>query len=58
MKSKAILIRMDEQEFRTAREEADKLGMTVAAFMRLLLRQWHDGIRFERERAHANRNTR
>jgi len=28
--------------------EAKKLGISVSAFIRLLIKQWSDGIRFER----------
>ena len=30
--------------------EAKKLGISVSAFIRLLLKQWTDGIKFEREK--------
>jgi len=33
-----------------ADQEAKKLGMSFAAFMRLLLNQYFNGIRFERRR--------
>jgi len=29
-------------------EEAKKLNLSVSAFLRLLIKQWSDGIRFER----------
>ena len=29
-------------------EEARKLGISVSAFIRLLIKQWSDGIKFEK----------
>lgn len=30
-------------------EEAKKLGLTVSSFLRLLIHNWSDGVRFERK---------
>lgn len=30
------------------KKEARKLGLSVSAFIRLLIKQWSDGIRFEK----------
>ncbi len=42
-----ILLTMEEKE--TIRREADKLGISMTAFLRLLVRQWADGINFSKK---------
>lgn len=49
MRNKAILTRLTEEEFTTVHKVANKLGMPVAAFIRLLIKQWSNGIRFEKK---------
>lgn len=53
MKSKmtpAIFLRLgSEKEKQEVRKEAKRLGMSIASFLRLLIRQYFDGIKFERE---------
>ena len=44
----AILIRLNEKDFEQVKAEAEKLNLSVAAFVRLLIKQWGDGIKFER----------
>ncbi|KKM07163.1 hypothetical protein LCGC14_1736610 [marine sediment metagenome] len=43
-----IRFRTSEEDKKALEAEARKLGLTVSAFIRLLIRQWDDGIRFER----------
>jgi hypothetical protein len=46
---KVIRIRATAEEAETLKTESDKVGLSVSAFIRLLVRNWHDGIRFEKE---------
>ena len=46
---KQVILRMTPQEAKTAENEAKKLGLSVNAFFRLLLRQFHDGIIFQKD---------
>lgn len=45
-----IIVRATKEEKAMAEKEARKVGMSVSAFIRLLIRQWSDGIKFEREK--------
>lgn len=56
MRNKAILTRLTEKELVAVQEEADKLGIPVAAFIRLLIKQWSNGIRFERKESSAEQS--
>jgi antitoxin component of RelBE/YafQ-DinJ toxin-antitoxin module len=47
-RDKALLIPVSIDEMNMAKKEADKLGMPVTAFIRLLLKNWADGIHFEK----------
>ena len=41
-----FLVEPDEKE--NIEAEAKKLGISVSAFIRLLIKQWSDGIKFEK----------
>lgn len=43
-----LRLRISKSEKETVRKEAKKLGISMSAFVRLLLRQWSDGIKFEK----------
>ena len=45
-----IRLRIESKDKEAVEIEAKKLGISVSAFIRLLIRQWNDGIRFEREK--------
>lgn len=47
-KMEILRLRISKTEKEVARKEAGKLGISMSAFIRLLLRQWSDGIKFER----------
>lgn len=44
-----MTIRMTKAEYKSAQVEAGKVGLSVSGFIRLLLRQFHNGIRFEKD---------
>lgn len=44
---KALYIRIEDNEHKAIQAEAKKLGISVSAFVRLLLKNWSDGIKFE-----------
>lgn len=46
----SILVRVSWEDKRLAEEEASKLGLSVAAFMRLLLKNWTNGITFQKDK--------
>ena len=48
--TKAVYVRLPLKEHGQAVEEADKLGISLSAFVRLLIRQWGDGIEFRKRR--------
>ncbi len=48
-RDKMLTIPVSAEELTMAKHEADKLGMPVSAFIRLLLKNWADGIRFEKK---------
>lgn len=50
MSKKATTISLSEETFNKAQEEANKLGLPFSGFISLLLSQYFDGIRFERNR--------
>jgi len=47
---KVVRFRMDAREKEALEAEAKKLGLSVSVFIRLLIKQWTDGIKFEREK--------
>jgi hypothetical protein len=47
----SILVRLSPEDKRLAETEAAKLGLSVAAFMRLLLKNWTNGITFQKDKA-------
>ena len=48
--NKDIVFRVDAKEKEKIEVEAKKLGISVSAFIRLLIRNWSNGIKFEKER--------
>ena len=50
-KIKVIFVKMPEAEHQAVRAEAKKLGLSLSAFIRLLIKQWSDGITFEKKKA-------
>ena len=53
---KGKTIRLSEQKWVEV-EEARKLGISVTAFLKLLIKQYFNGIKFERERGKKVRRT-
>ena len=47
--NKSILLRLTEEDQAAIHAEAEKLGMTTSSFIRLLIKQYFNGIRFERK---------
>ncbi|GAI80681.1 unnamed protein product [marine sediment metagenome] len=43
-----ITIRMGTEDKKRVEAEAKKLGLSVSAFIRLLIKQWSNGIKFEK----------
>jgi len=54
--TKSVLLRLEEKDQAVIQAEAKKLGMTVSSFIRLLIKQYFDGIKFERRSEDAKRN--
>ncbi len=52
---KVIRFRLNNETKLSLETEAKGLGLSVSAFIRLLIRQWDDGIRFERRRDNDNK---
>jgi hypothetical protein len=50
MRNKSIIIRVTENEAKLFKTEAARAGVSVAAFVRLLLKQWSNGITFEKDK--------
>ena len=50
MKTKAILLNLDPQDYENLHSESSKLGLSMSAFLRLLIRQWSDGITFSKDK--------
>lgn len=46
-----VRFRVTAEEKEAIMVEAQRLGMSVSAFIRLLFKQWSDGIKFEREKS-------
>jgi len=51
---KAVFVRVNDDEHQQIAAEAARLNISVSAFIRLLFRNWHDGIRFERDKTGAD----
>lgn len=47
-RTRPLIILLTDEEKASVEDGAKKVGMTISAFVRLLIRQWADGIRFER----------
>lgn len=45
-----IRFRTNKNEKKMIEAEAEKLGISVSAFLRLLIKNWGDGIKFERNK--------
>ena len=45
---KVITIRMEAEDKERVEAEARKLGISLSAFIRLLIKQWSNGIKFEK----------
>ncbi len=45
---KTIRFRVPLEDAKRLEEEARKLNLSVSAFIRLLIKQWSSGIKFER----------
>lgn len=48
-REKLLTIRATPEEIAIIKAEAKKAGLPVSQFIRLLIRQWSDGIKFERK---------
>ena len=57
MKQKGIFIRLSEEDKKAVEKDAMRLGLSVTAFIRLLYKQWTDGIRFERDKGYDQHQT-
>ena len=49
---KMIRFLLENDKAEKLEREAISLGLSVSAFLRLLIKQWDDGIRFERIESH------
>lgn len=49
-RDKAYLLKLTENELNSFKSEAQKLGISVASFIRLLFKQWSDGITFKKDK--------
>ena len=49
-KQKMIRVLLNTDDALKLKEEADRLGLSVSAFIRLLIKQWGNGIKFERQK--------
>lgn len=47
---KRITFSVTDNAFKLTKEEAERLGISVADFLRMLMTQYFDGIKFEREK--------
>jgi len=52
-----VRFRVTEKEKMSLEKEATNLGLTVSAFLRLLIRQWGNGIKFEKKGSGAGAGT-
>jgi predicted DNA binding CopG/RHH family protein len=46
LRDKVLTIPVSESELELTKQEADKLGMPVTAFIRLLVKNFADGVNF------------
>ncbi len=49
LRDKLLTIPVSAEELETAKREADKLGMPVSAFIRLLVKNFTDSVTFEKK---------
>ncbi len=54
-RDKMLTIPVSEEEMNMAKQEADKLGMSVSAFIRLLIKNWADGVVFEKKKPNSDK---
>ena len=47
-KDKAIFVYIPIGQHKRLKDEAKKRGLSISAFIRLMIGNWFDGIRFER----------
>lgn len=47
VRDKVLTVQVNDAEFDMAKAEAQKLGMPVSSFIRLLLKNWANGVTFE-----------
>ena len=47
---KVIIFKISAEDKEKAEIEAKRLGLSVGAFIRLLLQNWSDGIKFEKDK--------
>lgn len=55
-KQKMVRFLLDADGAKELEKEASRLGLSVSAFLRLLIRQWSDGIKFEKEKTSSGKN--
>lgn len=48
MESEIIIFKVTKEQKQAIKREAGRLGLNMSSFLRLLVQQWSDGIRFER----------
>lgn len=53
VRDKMLQIPVSDEEKTIAEQEANKLGMPVSSFFRLLLKNWIDGVVFEKKNGHS-----
>lgn len=49
IRDKVITIPLSKEEIKEAKLSADKLGISVSAFIRLLIKNFANGVRFEKK---------
>lgn len=47
---KIVRFQLDAKSAKALQAEAERIGLSTSAFIRLLIRNWSDGIRFEKEK--------
>lgn len=50
LRTKQFLLKLTPQEHEGFKTESNKLGISMSDFVRLLYRQWINGITFERDK--------
>ena len=50
---KSILLNLPTEDYEAVKRESDKLGISMTSFMRLLIKQWTNGIRFEKDKSNG-----